>query len=297
MSMEKKTTQQSDRETLVKAISGLLDETIAEVEKLTKGEVTFANLSLQPDEDGGMAAEAHSDADQFKQMKKEKEEEKKDEAKEEPKDEEKKDEMEKQIPPELSEAKEDKKDDEKKDEAKPFEGKETKEEEEKEEEAKEAQKSETADQEYEKFKAYLQKAMVELGFIEEELVEKSEEAAEEEIEKVEAPAKDDEELKKALTVRDEKIGQLEKSVTDLTEKLEKVLRLPQERKALSGLKPIKKSDEDGAGTQPVSKNDVLDKLLVAQKSGDKRVTPVIISKFELSGDYESVRDIVEQKKS
>ena len=271
MGAEKKT-QQSGKDEMIKAISGLLDDTIAEVEKIAKGDVSFKDLKLQPEENGGMPEEAGSSSDDFKSMKKEEEE---------------SEGLEKEIPEELDESKDD--DDEKK--------KDKKDDEDEEEEACKSEESE--DPEYVKFRSYLAKALKDLGWEQEEKVEKSEDESDsEDLEKSE-DAEEGEDLKKALEARDAEVKELRETVAGLTDTVEKMGRIPQQRRSVSGLKPIRKSEtdaeSDGEQQQSLNKGEVLDKLLDLQKSGDKRVTPNLISKFELFGDESLVKDILTGK--
>lgn len=298
MDAEKKSTQQSDgREELIKAISSLLDETIAQVEEMAKGEVSFKELKLQSDENGEMASEAKQTSDDFQGLKKEDE---KEEEKKVAETEVKKEELEKQIPAELSEA-EDKKD-EKKEDKKEEKKDEDKKEEKKDEEAEKACKKSEEDVEYERIKGYIKKAMVEFGLLgdepKEEPVAKSEEVAVESTETTEEPSKDEsEELKKALEARDLRIDELTKTIEKLSEQVEKIGRMPVGRKSLTGLKPLRKSEEDamGGSDESLNKGEVLEKLLGMQRAGDKRVNQPLITKFELTGDPELVRDILTKK--
>lgn len=254
MDEEKNTSE--NREELVKSISTLLDETIAEVEQIMKGgDVKAKDESMQSDENGDMPKEASSIEDGMKSLKKEDED---------------------------CDESEDKKkkvmDEDKKDE-------------------------ETKKSEDDIFKEKLVKALEDLGLVEieeetKESVEKSEDKAEgEKIAK--SDESKEEELKKALESRDNEIRDLKKALADLTGRVEKIAAIPFERKSISGLKPIRKSESDdaigdGAKKESLNKNEVLDKLLDLQKSGDKRVTPILVAKFERSGDLQLVEDIIKK---
>lgn len=144
----------------------------------------------------------------------------------------------------------------------------------------------------EKFTRMLGKAMAKLGFI-----QKSEGAPAEKLEKVEEvkleeKKEEKEDLAKSeLKARDEKIESLQKTIEGLTKTVEEIAARPMGRKAVTGLQPIRKPEEDGMG-QTISKSQVIDRLLDLQKSGDKRVTPVLVTKFEQSGDMNLVKDLV-----
>lgn len=274
MSTEKKeiVTPVTEEQELLKSISALLDETIKEVETLAKGEVSFSDLKLQPDEQGDMPANAGQPSDDAAGLKKEDEEEKKEEEKEEEKKdepkpfegEEKKEEVEKAIPEDLNEAKDEPKEEEKKDE-------------------KEEDKDEDED-EMPKFERMLGKAMLKMG-----LIKKSEEEVPaEELQKSE---EEEDLLKTELKARDVKIEALTKTIEGLTKQVSDISSRPAPRKAVTGLKAIAKSDSD-MGTEPLAKGQVLSKLLDLQKSGDKRVTPVLITKFEQTGDADLVKGLI-----
>jgi len=265
---ENKTTQPEKTE-LIKSISSLLDETIAEVEKMAKGDVSFKDLKLQPDENGDMPKEAGSGSDQFKSMKKEDEDDMYDKMS----------------------------DDDKKKYKHKKKGKDM----DYEEEAKKS--DEEIDPEYEEFKGKLSKALIEFGLLElddsEESVTKSEEEDDsEDLEKSDEDGEGDE-LAKALESRDAEVKQLKQQIQGLTETVEKISRIPQGRRSLSGLKPIMKSENDangdGGSEQPLNKGEVLDKLIDMQRSGDKRVTPQLVAKYELSGDQRLVQEILTGK--
>lgn len=266
--MEKKEEKTSEQELLLKSISDLLDETIKEVETLSKGEVNFSDLKLQPDEQGDMAGIAKQPSDDAAGLKKEDEklpeeleekvEDKEEEKKDDEDEKEEEPEVEKAIPEELSEAK----DDEDKDEPK---------------------KDDEDEEELGKFCKMLEKAMFRLGYI-----AKSEEAVVEE----EVLAKSEEE-EEAVDTRDEEVASLKKSVEDLTKTVKELSARPVSgRKSLSGLAPIAKSADDSVGGQPLAKGQVINKLLDLQKSGDKRVNPMLVTKFEQTGDMELVKGLI-----
>ena len=282
MSTDKKVveTPETEDQKLLKSISELLDETIKEVEGLAKGEVTFSDLKLQPNEQGGMAEEAKQPSEGLEGMTKEMPEELKDKVEdkeEDKKDEDKKDEeapaevVDKAIPEGLSEAKEDK------DEEKPL------------EEEKKPEDKDEDDKEMEKFMRMFHKAMETLGF-----VQKSDSVVEEpKIEKSEAKEEGKEDLLKTeLLARDEKIDALQKTIEGLTKEVKDLASRPVGRKSIDGLRPIAKS-EDESGKPALLKGQVTDRLLDLQKSGDKRVTPFLVTKFEQTGDMNLVKGLIE----
>lgn len=92
---------------------------------------------------------------------------------------------------------------------------------------------------------------------------------------------------------DERLSKMEEILATMSETLEKVARQPSRgHRSVSGLKPLQKSihPEDEAPT--LSKSQVLDKLLDMQKSGKPGVTPQLVSKFELSGNMDLVKDLL-----
>ena len=270
MSIEKETTD-SD---LVKSISALLDETIKEVEALAKGDVSFSQLRLQPDENGGMPSEAGQSSDDISGLKKEempeeiKEKmEEKEEDKEEDKEESK--EMDKAIPEELSEAKEKEED---KEEDKEMDGDED-------------------EKEMEKFMRMMSKAMVRLGIAKSD--SDSEPKAEEvKLEKSEETKSEGEDLNKAQA---DKIETLTKEIEGLKKTVDDISKAPVSgRRSLTGLKPIQKSEDEkgGQAATTLSKSQVIDKLFALQKSGDKRINPVLITKAEQARSAEEMTALV-----
>ena len=256
--------QDKEKELLLKSISALLDETIEEVERLSKGDVSFSDLKLQPKEQGDMADLAgQGGADALDPMKKEdeeaKEEPKKDEeAMEEPKSEEA------AVAAPVGEEKEEDKEEEDKDEDKDDE-------------------DEDESPEFKKFEENMIKVLVKLNVlpaVAPEAITKSEDVAE--------PKVEEDLLAKA---QDEKIERLEKVIEGLTKSVEDLSKRPVARKSVSGLKPIMKSD-DSIEQPQMKKGEVLDKLIEAQRSGDKRVNPVLVAKFEQSGNMDLVKGII-----
>jgi hypothetical protein len=261
-----------EKETLLKSISALLDETIEEVEKLSKGDVNFSDLKLQPKEQGDMADVAgQGGADALDPMKKE----------------------EKEAAPVTDEKQEEPKSEEAAAAAPAEEKKEEEKEEDKDEE--EDEKEEDEDPEMVKFEALLGKCLAKLGYLSQapktEEVKKSEEAPAAEVKVEEKKEEPKEDLVKAQS---EKIESLEKTVADLTKTVEELAKRPVGRKSVSGTGPgrLAKSEEGSEEQPAVNRGAVLDKLLDAQRAGDKRVNPVLVAKFEQSGDMNLVKDIV-----
>jgi hypothetical protein len=73
----------------------------------------------------------------------------------------------------------------------------------------------------------------------------------------------------------ESIESLSKTVAALNEKIEKIANAPMPRKGVSGLTPLRKSEEG----QSLNKAEVIDKLLNLKKSG-KPVETALITRFE-----------------
>lgn len=259
---------------LVKSISALLDETIKEVEALAKGDVSFSELRLQPDENGGMASEAGQSSDDTAGLKKEEMPEELKEKIEEKKDgEDKKEddkEVEKAIPEELSEAKD--KEEDKKDEHQEPDGDEDEDE-----------------KEMEKFMRMMSKAMVRLGIAKSDSEPKVEEVK---LEKSEETKSEGEDLSKAQA---EKIETLTKEIEGLKKTVDDISKAPVSgRRSLTGLKPIQKSEDEkgGSAATTLSKSQVIDKLFALQKSGDKRINPVLITKAEQARSAEEMTALV-----
>lgn len=248
-------------EELLKSISALLDETIEEYDRLSKADTEGKDLKLQADENGDMPKEAGQSVDNFQALKKEEEkEEDKDEKKKEKKDEKGMDE-----------------------------------------------KAMKSDDEDSKFEEKIIKCLLKLGILEEEkeeVVAKSEpmvEAAAETAPKAEEVVaepmvKEENEL---LAKTQERLDKLEEKNKELQVKLEEIAKQPAtSRKSVDGLRAIKKSDEDnGAGkaSAEINKNQVLDTLVAKMTSGDKRITPNLVTQYELTGNYALVQNLMENK--
>jgi len=273
----------SNKQELLKSITSLLDDTIAEFEKACEEDVelTKGDVKMQPDENGGMteiAGQAGDDA--IKPFKKEEEKvddketsKDEDDDKEDDKEDDKKEDDEQLEKEDEDEQKDDEKEDEKEDENEPKD-----------------------DEELEKFMGLLGKAMTRLGLIksEEGEIVDSTETSEEKIEKRELKkSKDDsEDLKKSY---EGKFDEMSKTIEKLTGKIDELSKRPVSgKKSLDGLTAIRKSEEDASTPDKgLEKPQVLDKLLAKQQSGDNRVTPMLITKYEQSGDYNLVKEIFE----
>jgi len=261
-----------EKEQLLKSISALLDETIEEVERLSKGEVGFSDLKLQPKENGDMADQAgQGGADALDPMKKEDEE-----AKEEPKAEESKEEPKSEEAAVAAPAEEEKKEDEKEDE--------------KDEDKDEDEEDEDEDPKFKEFEKNMMKVLAKFNLLPavEAPIAKSEEEV---VEEVKEEVKEEPKEEPLVKAQDERIERLEKVIEGLTKSVEDLAKRPVGRKSVSGLKPIMKS-EDGNEQPAINKGEVLDKLIEAQRSGDKRVNPVLVAKFEQSGNMDLVKDIL-----
>jgi len=268
------------REQLLKSISDMLDETLDEYEKLQKADTECKDLKLQPDENGDMPKEAGQGAkDDFKGLKKDEEGEEKEK--------EKLDELKDVMEDEEKDEKEEKKEVEKKKKVKKAEECDEEEEEKKKKEEKEVKKADDD----ETFKDRVLKALLDLELIQEEDFSKSEDddAKEEVIEKSEAEDKEEDLVKGRL-------DKVEETLTKLVDRLDDLAKRPVEkRRALDGLAAIRKSEEDGPKEEKtqLNKGQVLDKLLEKQQAGDKRVNQNLITKFEISGDLDLVKDIIQ----
>jgi hypothetical protein len=278
-----------ERETLLKSISALLDETIEQYDSLQKAE----GNPLQPNANGDMAQIAgQGSSDAMDPLKKEDEEdeieEKKDDKKEDDKDEDKdKEDKDKKENPFIESKKEEMvekaDEDEKKDEKK---------DEEKKDDKKDDDKEDADEKELEKFMGLMTKAMLRMGLIKsvedleikEEVIQKSEEP------KVE-PEKKDDELMKSLT---SKIEGLEAKLAKTEAEISKISQKPAHKKqSLDGLSVIQKSGDEVPAQNQMSKTAALEKLLNIQESGkNPMVTPILVTKFEQSGDFELLKGII-----
>ena len=95
-------------------------------------------------------------------------------------------------------------------------------------------------------------------------------------------------LKKSIVTQ---VEEMHKSFSDRLSQIEsligKMATAPQPRQSVSGLAPLAKSNEDvqaAAQQNQMSKSQMIDKLFELQKSNDKRVDSMVISRVEM-GDY------------
>ena len=95
------------------------------------------------------------------------------------------------------------------------------------------------------------------------------------ITKSESPKTDQTEvLAKAYDARFEA---LTKTVSDMSETIKKLSSAPVARKGLSGLAPLRKSEDEGKN---LSKSETIEKLFDLQKSGNRQVDPSLINRVE-----------------
>lgn len=93
---------------------------------------------------------------------------------------------------------------------------------------------------------------------------------------------------------DDRLVKMEATLEKLTEVIDKFSRQPAGgKRSVGGWVPMRKSMLEEEEQKPtLSKAQVIEKLLDLQKSGDKRVKPQLVAKYELSGDYNLVKDII-----
>jgi hypothetical protein len=214
-------------EKLVKSLTSLIDETIAEIEDLKKSRFSAAEIKLDgPGEDGIAGKPASGDIgkdddedDDEDDEKKKKEEAEKAEKEEKEKDDKKKKEDEEAEKADKSECA--KGVNEEKDEAK------------KADDDKKKKKDEDEDEEDEKSKGFEFKKSLE----------------------------DQESLMKSYV--DEKVSGLEKKLADILEVINKIGEQPVSKKGISTVVPLKKNDESA----PLAKAEVANKLFELKKSG------------------------------
>ena len=105
---------------------------------------------------------------------------------------------------------------------------------------------------------------------------------------------------------DDKFEQLTKTIETLTAQVTKLADRPVGRKGVTGVRPLAKNDgadlPEGAGAPaqetPLTKSQIVDKLIDLQKSGNPEVTPLFVTKVETGGldrhDIEKVRRLLGQ---
>lgn len=116
------------------------------------------------------------------------------------------------------------------------------------------------------------------------------------IQKTEAPIQKSEtasdfasDLRKSM---DERFASMGNALKDVAETVKKIASAPQARKGLTGLQPLKKTENAPA---PLSKGEVVGKLLELKKNGDPRVNSLFITRVEqgrlMKGDDDKLRSL------
>ena len=95
-------------------------------------------------------------------------------------------------------------------------------------------------------------------------------------------------------IADNRLNKMEETMASMAGMLEKMSRQPARgRKSVDGLRPLRKSlGEDDSQVPTLNKMQVCEQLIKQQRDGDKRVTPQLVAQYEMTGNYELVKDIV-----
>lgn len=142
-----------------------------------------------------------------------------------------------------------------------------------EEDKKEDEEEEMSDDALKSEYAAVMSEMERRGFIQKTQSQQTEQSAQ----STQTSTSSESELRKAM---EGEIDELKKTIASLTETVSKIASQPATRKGVSGLAPLRKSEE--GEEKSLRKSEIVEKLLELKKSGDRRVNTALINRVETS---------------